>query len=282
MDNLFKYPYFSKQIDFIDLSVSVSEIKKNGLPVVFIHGFSGSKEDFTFLFSKLSKEGFHPIAYDQRGHGQTKFVNNKTICSLNKLRDDLLKLLEILNIESCVSIGHSMGGIVLQEAIIKEPSKFRAAVFVDTHYGSLNINEDIIEIIDKILKEKGLEELFNIASNLGMFNDTAIKDKDDNFKKQYFNFSKQKFINTHPKIFVPVARDLSQRPSRLTELSKLDIKCLAIAGENDEPFFDPTKNIADTMRTCVFVPIRNAGHLPQFENSEMFYEVLLDFLKTID
>jgi pimeloyl-ACP methyl ester carboxylesterase len=268
--------YKEELISLDDLQISLS-YEKGENPVVFIHGFTGAKEDFTFMFVDLIKMGFSPLAYDQRGHGNTVELKTRPTSGFNTLIEDFFKLMDHLGITEPIVIGHSMGGMVLGEALLKNPEYFKAVIFMDTHYGALNINENIISAIELIVKTGGITKLFEAATSLGMFDDEK-NDTLSELNKKMLSFGKEKFLKTDPQAFIRLAKDLSKRKTILDRLSQITVPAMVIAGENDTGFFEASKLIADSLKDSRFCVIKNAGHLPQFENKDEFLKVFYSFL----
>lgn len=79
-----------------------------GQPVLFSHGWplNGDAWDGQMLF--LLQKGYRVIAHDRRGHGrssQTAEGNN-----MDQYADDLAELIEHLDLQNIVMVGHSTGG----------------------------------------------------------------------------------------------------------------------------------------------------------------------------
>ncbi|PSJ43409.1 alpha/beta fold hydrolase [Allosphingosinicella deserti] len=79
-----------------------------GQPIVFSHGWplAGDAWDHQMMF--FGTRGFRVIAHDRRGHGrseQTWHGNN-----MDQYADDLSDLLEQLDLDDVILIGHSTGG----------------------------------------------------------------------------------------------------------------------------------------------------------------------------
>jgi non-heme chloroperoxidase len=79
-----------------------------GQPVVFSHGWPLSADawdDQLFLFSQ---NGFRAIAHDRRGHGRSS--QPSTGNDLDHYADDLAALIEALDLNEIILVGHSTGG----------------------------------------------------------------------------------------------------------------------------------------------------------------------------
>lgn len=86
------------------VELEVEKVEGNGTPLVFIHGWLGSKESWSTVRSKLDID--NPLVfYSQRCHGESS-------CESFKM-DDLAKDLETVteNLNEPILIGHSLGGM---------------------------------------------------------------------------------------------------------------------------------------------------------------------------
>ncbi len=80
----------------------------SGEPLVILHGLFGSSKNWQSL-AKLFGENYSVYAVDLRNHG-TSFHDSEMNYAI--MADDVRRLLDYLNIQSCRIIGHSMGGKV--------------------------------------------------------------------------------------------------------------------------------------------------------------------------
>jgi len=79
-----------------------------GDPVVFSHGWHLSADAFEDQMFFLVSHGFRCIAHDRRGHGRSSQPWDGN--DLDTYADDLATLLETLDLEKAVLVGHSTGG----------------------------------------------------------------------------------------------------------------------------------------------------------------------------
>ena len=66
--------------------LAVAEAGVGGRPLVLVHGFTGAKEDFTEWLDPLAELGWHAVALDQRGHGESHKPHDEAAYSLRHLR----------------------------------------------------------------------------------------------------------------------------------------------------------------------------------------------------
>ncbi|HEX4978975.1 MAG TPA: alpha/beta fold hydrolase [Acidimicrobiales bacterium] len=91
-----------------------------GRPLLLLHGFPAAKEDFAGHLDSLGDLGFHAVAPDQRGHGESDKPGDPSAYSLDILADDALALADALGWRSFTLLGHSMGGMVAQRVAVRE------------------------------------------------------------------------------------------------------------------------------------------------------------------
>ena len=79
-----------------------------GQPVVFSHGWPLSADAWEDQMLFLAERGYRCIAHDRRGHGHSSqpWDGNE----MNTYADDLAALVEALDLEDAVHVGHSTGG----------------------------------------------------------------------------------------------------------------------------------------------------------------------------
>lgn len=81
-----------------------------GKPLVLIHGWSQSAEQFKYQVPVLA-ERYHVIAVDLRGHGKSAKVNYGY--RISRLSKDIQELIDALQLEKPHLLGHSMGCSVI-------------------------------------------------------------------------------------------------------------------------------------------------------------------------
>jgi non-heme chloroperoxidase len=79
-----------------------------GRPVVFSHGWPLSADAWDIQMLFIQAHGFRCIAHDRRGHGRSS--QSATGNDFDTYADDLLALIEALNLDDIILVGHSVGG----------------------------------------------------------------------------------------------------------------------------------------------------------------------------
>jgi pimeloyl-ACP methyl ester carboxylesterase len=103
------------------------EIHGTGEPVLLLHGFSGSSQDWVASLSELARK-FELIVPDLRGHGRSGILT-KAFRHADAAMD-IFALLDHLGIGACKGIGVSGGGNTLLHMATKQPERLAAMVLV--------------------------------------------------------------------------------------------------------------------------------------------------------
>ena len=83
-----------------------------GFPLVLVHGYLGSSEMWTFQKDFFSKD-FRVIIPALPGFGESH--NIKSLDSINKMAKKIISVLDQKKIDKFNLVGHSMGGMIVQE-----------------------------------------------------------------------------------------------------------------------------------------------------------------------
>jgi pimeloyl-ACP methyl ester carboxylesterase len=102
--------------------------------VVLCHGFPESWYSWRHQLSALAEAGFHALAPDMRGYGETDRPGEIEAYTLLHLVGDMVGLLDALGEESAVIAGHDWGGPVAWHAALLRPDRFRAVIGLSVPY----------------------------------------------------------------------------------------------------------------------------------------------------
>jgi pimeloyl-ACP methyl ester carboxylesterase len=108
--NEFEKSDISLQIDGTKLNISAISRKGELPPIVFLHGFGSTKEDYADIIRQASLSDYPFLAYDAPGCGET-YCSNLGKITIPFLVKTALAVLDHANIEQFHLFGHSMGGL---------------------------------------------------------------------------------------------------------------------------------------------------------------------------
>lgn len=113
-----------------DVPLNIAAIHRAGTlaPIVFLHGFGSTKEDYADIVQQPAFDGHPFLAYDAPGCGESHCDDLSKI-SIPFLLQTALQVLEHFNIERFHLVGHSMGGLTALMLAHRLPG--RVLSFVD-------------------------------------------------------------------------------------------------------------------------------------------------------
>ena len=99
-----------------------------GQCLVFLHGWMCNQ---TFWNNQLNiGKGYQYLTLDFPGHGHSDKLHRS--CSIKQVSQDVIRILEKLEINRPVLIGHSMGGMIAQQICLEAKELFDALILVST------------------------------------------------------------------------------------------------------------------------------------------------------
>lgn len=117
--------------------------------VVLVHGFTGSKEDFSELGALLADRGHRVLTFDNRGQYESSRTQRRDGYSMQSIAWDVIELVKVLEFKNPHLMGHSFGGLISQQAVVLAPHLWssvtlfcsgpggRAGWFDDPHFSGL-------------------------------------------------------------------------------------------------------------------------------------------------
>ena len=105
-----------------------------GPAVVFCHGFPDLALGWRHQLEPVARAGFRAIAPDQRGYGGSSAPAPIEAYGLTELTGDLVGLLDALEIERAVFVGHDWGGFVAWAMPILHPERVLGVAGICTPY----------------------------------------------------------------------------------------------------------------------------------------------------
>jgi pimeloyl-ACP methyl ester carboxylesterase len=100
----------------------------DGYPVIIAHGFPELAYSWRYQIPVLAEAGYRVIAPDQRGYGLTDKPEQVEAYDMQHLCGDMAGLLDALNIEKAMFIGHDWGGPVVWNMPLLHPGRVSGVV----------------------------------------------------------------------------------------------------------------------------------------------------------
>ena len=153
-------------------NIYVEDIGK-GFPFVFVHGYLGSSKMWNFQKEFFSQH-YRVIIPALPGFGESR--NIKSLDSINEMAREIIDLLDQKNIDKFNLIGHSMGGMIVQEITKLIGDRVNKLICFAT--GSIGEIPGRFETIDETrekLKKDGTEVSFSRVPKNGVLKVIKIK-----------------------------------------------------------------------------------------------------------
>ena len=152
-----------KDVNGLDMYMLTSD-SKSGIQdnfVLLLHGFPELSYSFRHLIHGLSKKGIYCIAPDQRGYGQTVFINKKKEQKLKRfsvinLVKDIDILLKKLNIKKVNIVGHDFGAYVASYFTLIHTNKVKSLTIMSMPFAGapdMKMEKNSLNFINKNLQK---------------------------------------------------------------------------------------------------------------------------------
>lgn len=242
--------------------------------VLFVPGFTGSKEDFIAVLPLLGQARIHAVAYDQAGQHETLIHAEEDRFALAELAADVIALGQVIWPEGPRPhlVGHSLGGLVARAAVLSAPADFRSLTLLGS--GPCAVPEhqqSTLHGLRAALPEMDLEQLWEVRqamnANAGIASPPAHIEQ----------FLRQRWLNSHPLSFRAKAEILLTEPDRVDELSLTGVPVCVTTGTADDVWPpEQQAEMAERLRGY-HVRIQDAGHSPNADAPQATAAALLGF-----
>jgi pimeloyl-ACP methyl ester carboxylesterase len=120
-------------VDTNGIKMHVAE-QGDGPLIVLCHGWPESWYSWRHQIPALAAAGFHVVAPDQRGYGQTDKPEPIEAYNILQLTGDIVGLVNALGAETAIIAGHDWGAPVAWTSALLRPDIFRAVVLLSVPY----------------------------------------------------------------------------------------------------------------------------------------------------
>lgn len=116
-----------------------------GPPVLLLHGFPDTHIVWRKQVSVLAAAGYRVLAPDLRGYGRSGAPGGVHDYTLEKLRGDVLGLLDALKIDKVRLVGHDWGGLIGWQLAALAPQRIERLVALSTGHPSAIARAGIVQ-----------------------------------------------------------------------------------------------------------------------------------------
>jgi 3-oxoadipate enol-lactonase len=259
-------PFFEfrdRKLHYVDLDRR--EQRDDGLSIVFVHGAGSSHLIWTLQLLVFRNE-YRVIALDLSGHGQSE--ESKYEPHIEKgYAMEVAALIEHLDLDDFVLVGHSMGGGVVMAYLlndkVREP---RGAVLVDTSC-DLDLSKVTVGLVIEAFENHEMPyDISALDDDLKTLSITKLK-------------TIQKTINRlNAKT---ILKDLTacNEFDITNRVDEINIPSFILVGEDDD-VIPPhiAKKLEEVLPRADIAIVKNADHTPMVEQPERFNTLLRKFI----
>jgi pimeloyl-ACP methyl ester carboxylesterase len=238
-----------------------------GFPLVLVHGFLGTSKMWEPQIN-FFKNYFRVITPDLPGFGRSNKVKSHN--SIQSIANLILDCLEEKKIDKFNLLGHSMGGMIVQEMAKKNGDKISKLICYSTGpRGEMPGRFETVDQSRENFKKKGLElSAKNIAKTWFVLGEKA----------KYFDIcieeGKQTSLET-----VDNALIAFKNWNGVNTLKNIKNETLIVWGDQDRSYnLDQVKTLEKKIQNSKLIIIKNCAHNAHLEQPDQFNNIIKNFL----
>ena len=147
-------------IETNNISMHVAEAGIAGPLVIMCHGFPELWYTWRHQLTALAEAGYHAVAPDQRGYGQTDRPPRIEDYNIFQLVGDIVGLVNALGEKRAIVIGHDWGSTVASHCVLLRPDIFQAVIQISVPY--LPRGRGRIPLTERMKKAYGNEIFYQV------------------------------------------------------------------------------------------------------------------------
>jgi pimeloyl-ACP methyl ester carboxylesterase len=253
------------------------EATGSGPGLLLVHGFGGAKEDFADHVEAFAHD-HTVVVFDHRGHGGSDGPEDPAMYSFDRLVADTLAVADATGLSRFCLLGHSMGGMLARQVVLGSPERVDALILMDTAPGPVpSFDAELMDIAADIARTQGKVELKITLDAFAPLNNAAYE-RVLAERPGYQEFQDRKWDALSEVMWAVLVQEIARQRDDLPEFTTIACPALVIVGELDEPFLQPSHDMANAIPNATLVVVPDAGHSPQFENPDAWFAAVSEFL----
>ena len=242
-------------------------------PLVFLHGIGGAARAWRGQLDAFG-DRYRAIAWDMPGYGGSSPLPTVSIATLADALQDFLAQLGAIK---PILVGHSIGGMIVQQWLVRHPNAASAVVlaqtspafgkadgdwqksFIDARLGPLDRGETMVSLAPTLVKELVGDD--PDASGMALARDCMANVPEDSYRASML-----------------ALLGFDQRQA----LKEIKIPTLVLSGSKDKNAPAPMMaKMAGFVPSASYIELEGVGHLVNLERPTAFNAALDQFLKMV-
>jgi esterase len=245
-----------------------------GRPLIILHGLFGQSDNWNTLAKQFAQNGFRVFTVDQRNHGLSP---HSEIWTYEAMADDLNELIDEHQLQNPILLGHSMGGKTVMYFEYKYPQVASKLIIADIAAKQYPMqHKEVLQALhavnfDTVTTRKEVEAVMN----------TYISD----FGTKQFLLKNIYWLDTQTnrmdwRFNLKVISDNYTNVSEAIPHFKSDTPTLIIRGARSHYILDEDwTHFQLLFSNTSLQTIADAAHWVHAEKPQVFYDVVMNFLK---
>jgi pimeloyl-ACP methyl ester carboxylesterase len=261
---------------------SIYTVSRGSGPTILLsHGVTLASRVWVKQFTSLPEQGVRVVAFDHRGHGES--LAGESGHSIENLASDLRSVLEGLDLDDVVLVGHSMGGIAAQVFAAQHPDlareRVRGLVLLSTTAKTSISAWRRLRCAAERLSDKfdlgrlmAMPELGLMLARIGFGKDPIAS---------HVELTRELLSSCGTETGREAIRAL-MGVDLTDELPRIELPTLVVAGTRDviTPMGD-ARRIASLVPGARLVTFEDAGHMLMLERTDELDRLVLDFAREV-
>lgn len=268
----------------------------SGLPMVVLHGGPGLTMDYLFPHLLDLEQFGEIIFYDQRGTGQSSHCEiSNDLVTIEQFIEDLEDIRKNLNLQEFILLGHSFGGFLAMQYALQHQKHLKGMILMSTlpanYEGMLAFAQEFNQ------RTMSCQQQLSAFEDIEQFNQLSV----DEIQKIYqiifsfyfydpkqLNNLKLKFEDKSAKNGFYIEKQMSAQClfkdnlNLFPSLSKLDIPCLVLHGEQDIIPLNTAIAIHENLTKSNMVVLQECDHFPFIEKKQETMRSIENFMQMIE
>lgn len=248
-----------------------------GLPVVFLHAGVCDKRMWSAQMEVVAEAGWHAIAYDRRGYGQTESPDEPF-----SHIDDLEAVLDALDIHAALFVGCSLGGGLAVDFALRHPGRVLGLVLIGTSISgapwSASAEESAIEMAEEDAWERGDVDLLNKVQAHEWLDGPRSQ------SGRVGGAARDLFLDMNRIALSKPSLTQEEEPSGAwNRMESVNAPTLLMVGSEDfSAIIDRHETLSETMPNAFAALLEGVAHIPSIERPDLVNSLLLQFLDALD
>jgi 3-oxoadipate enol-lactonase len=264
----------AERLELEDLTIVYEERAGagRGATVVLVHGLGGSLHSWWAQLAACQERGYRSIAYDQRGAGLSSKPPGPY--SVEVWARDLLRLIDALEIDRPILVGHSVGCMICEQATVELRDRVAGLLVIG---GALQWRPEAGPVFEervRLAREGRMEEIAAAVTGTGLSDSRRREDP------ALAGLFRNLIAANDPRSYAEWSA--ATAPGRMVAPERVACPVLACCGEHD-PVTPPAfaRAIAEAVPNGRTAVVEGAAHWCHLEAPGAVNEIMLAFADEI-